>query len=217
MLSYLQAIPTDTIIRTLIVSVLGLSIRFALTYSYQFWASTYHHTLTYVILPVIAMVVTKVIAGNIALALGMVGALSIVRFRNPVKNSFELVMYFALITIGIAATVKMVFAIGLGVFIIFVIIGSSILEKFASKKGKNLYSFSFAEGQHLNTLEIVLYKENKKFSSDPLLVHEIHDNDEKIFIYKFASGKKEDIKKIGDELSNIDKSNIKNVQYSYTS
>ena len=130
MLSYLQAIPTDTIIRTLIVSVLGLSIRFALTYSNQFWASTYHHTLTYVILPVIAMVVTKVIAGNIALALGMVGALSIVRFRNPVKNSFELVMYFALITIGIAATVKMVFAIGLGVFIIFVIIGSSILEKF---------------------------------------------------------------------------------------
>jgi hypothetical protein len=163
------------------------------------------------------MVVTKVIAGNIALALGIVGALSIVRFRNPVKNSFELVMYFALITIGIAATVKMIYAIGLGGFIIIVIFTSSILEKFASKKGKNLYSFSFAEGQHLNTLEIVLYKENKKFSSDPLLVHEIYDDDEKIFVYKFASGKKEDIKKIGNELSNIDKSNIKNVQYSYTS
>ena len=184
MLSYLQAIPTDTIIRTLIVSGLGLSIRFALTYSNQFWASTYHHTLTYVILPVIAMVVTKVIAGNIALALGMVGALSIVRFRNPVKNSFELVMYFALITIGIAATDKMIFPVGLGILINF------------------------------DICSIIIFWRTIIWS---LLVHEIHDNDEKIFIYKFASGKKEDIKKIGNELSNIDKSNIKNVQYSYTS
>ena len=38
-----------------------------------------------------------------------------------------------------------------------------------------------------------------------------------IFIYKFASENKENIKRISDELSNIDKSDIKNIQYSYTS
>ena len=102
-------------------------------------------------------------------------------------------------------------------FIISIIIASKILEKFISRKGGNLYSFSFAEGQNLNTLEIVLYKENKKLSAEPFLVQEIHDNDEKIVIYKFASGNKEDIKRISNELSNIDKSNIKNIQYSYTS
>ena len=80
-----------------------------------------------------------------------------------------------------------------------------------------MYSFSFAEGQNLNTLEIVLYKESKKLSLEPFLVQEIHDNDEKIFIYKFASENKENIKRISDELSNIDKSDIKNIQYSYTS
>ena len=30
-------------------------------------------------------VIVKIISGNIALSLGMIGALSIVRFRNPVK------------------------------------------------------------------------------------------------------------------------------------
>ena len=208
---------TDTFINMVAVCMLGLSIRLTLTYCDQLWASTYHHTMTYMILPVITLLVTKIIAGNIALSLGMVGALSIVRFRNPVKNSFELVMYFALITIGIAGSVQIIYSVGLSVFIISIIIASKILEKFVSKKGGNLYSFSFAEGQNLNTLEIVLYKENKKLSAESFLVQEMHDNDEKIVIYKFASGNKEDIKRISNELSNIDKSNIKNIQYSYTS
>jgi len=218
MLSYLQHIlMTDTFINMVAVCMLGLSIRLTLTYCDQLWASTYHHTMTYMILPVITLLVTKIIAGNIALSLGMVGALSIVRFRNPVKNSFELVMYFALITIGIAGSVQIIYSVGLSVFIISIIIASKILEKFVSKKGGNLYSFSFAEGQNLNTLEIVLYKENKKLSAESFLVQEMHDNDEKIVIYKFASGNKEDIKRISNELSNIDKSNIKNIQHSYTS
>jgi hypothetical protein len=218
MLSHLQHIlMTDTFINMVAVCMLGLSIRLTLTYCDQLWASTYHHTMTYMILPVITLLVTKIIAGNIALSLGMVGALSIVRFRNPVKNSFELVMYFALITIGIAGSVQIIYSVGLSVFIISIIIASKILEKFVSKKGGNLYSFSFAEGQNLNTLEIVLYKENKKLSAESFLVQEIHDNDEKIVIYKFASGNKEAIKRISNELSNIDKSNIKNIQYSYTS
>jgi hypothetical protein len=200
-----------------VVSLLGLSLRYSLTYCNQLWASTYHHTMTYMILPVITFLVTKVIAGNIALSLGMVGALSIVRFRNPVKNSFELVMYFALITIGIAGSIEIIYSVGLSLFIIFIIIGSNILEKFTSAAGKNLYSFSFAEGQNLNTLEIVLRKENKKLSLEPLLIQEIHDNDEKVFIYKFASDNKQDLRRISNELSNIDKSNIKNIQRTYTS
>ena len=46
------------------------------------------------------------IAGNIALSLGMIGALSIVRFRNPVKSPFELTVFFGLITIGIAFAIN---------------------------------------------------------------------------------------------------------------
>ena len=34
----------------------------------------------------------------------MIGALSIIRFRNPVKSPFELVIFFALLTLGVATT-----------------------------------------------------------------------------------------------------------------
>lgn len=63
------------------------------------------------LLPPIAATITNAIAGDIALSLGMVGALSIVRFRNPVRSPLELVAYFGLITVGIAATVSLDIAV----------------------------------------------------------------------------------------------------------
>ena len=68
----------------------GLSIRIILSLVKQKWASTYHHTMSYILLPAITFVITTVISGNIALSLGMIGALSIVRFRTPVKNPFRI-------------------------------------------------------------------------------------------------------------------------------
>jgi len=53
----------------------------------------------------IAMVITLIImtiSGNLILSLGMVGALSIVRFRTPIKDPLDLVFIFWAITIGIA-------------------------------------------------------------------------------------------------------------------
>ena len=86
---------------------ISLSIRFVLILLGQSWIKTYAHTATLTLLPIITFVITKVISGNIALSLGMVGALSIVRFRNPVKSPFELSIYFGSITMGIAASVSM--------------------------------------------------------------------------------------------------------------
>ena len=80
----------------IIVVFLGLALRYTLSFCNQNWVRTYQQTMSYVILPVVTFAITKAIAGN-ALSLGMVGALSIVRFRNPVKNSLELIMYFALV------------------------------------------------------------------------------------------------------------------------
>ena len=73
---------------------MGLVMRYVLIKTGQLWASNYSQTATFLLLPIITYVITTIIAGNIALSLGMVGALSIVRFRNPVRSSFELVMFF---------------------------------------------------------------------------------------------------------------------------
>ena len=81
-------------INIIILFFLSLSIRFILVKSGQGWIKTKSHTATLTILPLVTFVITKVISGNIALSLGMVGALSIVRFRNPARSPLELTVYF---------------------------------------------------------------------------------------------------------------------------
>ena len=78
----------------------------------------------------IGLVITTVIGSNIALSIGMIGALSIVRFRTPIRTPYELVHYFSLLTIGISAKVD------LGIAFVLIIL-LSILPYFIKK-------FSFA-------------------------------------------------------------------------
>ena len=84
----------NLILKLLFLSFSGAVIRQALVMTGQRWANTFHHLGSYILLPNIALIITTVIKNDIALSLGMIGALSIVRFRNPVKSPFELVVFF---------------------------------------------------------------------------------------------------------------------------
>ena len=110
------------VVKVLISGFFGFLIKLVLEKTNQKWLATYHHTLTFILLPMITCGITNSIKSNIALSLGLVGALSIVRFRNPVKNTFELVLYFALISLGIIATVDVIFAIYFEIIILTTII-----------------------------------------------------------------------------------------------
>ena len=132
----------------------GLSLRFALTLTGQNWAKTYQQTVAYLVLPFITYIITKTIAGNVALSLGMIGAMSIVRFRNPVKSPLELIMFFALITIGIAANVQIKFAILLVLVIISILIGVKLVQVVFKRYNKSFYNISFNEGVSQHMIEI---------------------------------------------------------------
>ena len=97
----------DKIYGILLLLVMSIGIRMLLQILGQRWITTIAHTSTLVMLPILTYIITSVISGNIALSLGMVGALSIVRFRNPVRSPLELSVYFAAITMGIAASVSL--------------------------------------------------------------------------------------------------------------
>ena len=141
-------------IAILILLLSSLCIRYILEIFGQRWIKTISHTATIVILPVITYVITTVISGNIALSLGMVGALSIVRFRNPVRSPLELCVYFAAITMGITAAVSLsrliffIFSIFLIAFILFLI--SYIFKKISKK---SYFTSSFSEGNTFSSLE----------------------------------------------------------------
>lgn len=162
----------------------GLIIRYSLVFAGQSWAKSHAQTVTFMILPVITYVITKTISGNIALSLGMIGALSIVRFRHPVKSALELVIYFDLITLGIATTVRTKWAVQLVVCTILIIFLVKFIQRIFNKFGKSFYNTSFNEGNVTNTLEIISSNRNELIEKNDFLVSYYEDIDEKKFIYR---------------------------------
>ena len=80
-----------------------------------------------VVLTVLTSMVMTVIGNNVALSLGMVGALSIVRFRTAIKDSRDTVYIFWTIIVGICCGVGDFVVAGIGsvfVFILFLILGA---------------------------------------------------------------------------------------------
>ena len=192
----------------------GYFIRLSLISAGQMWAKSYSQTISFLILPIITCIITKTIYGNIALSLGRIGALSIVRFRHPVKSALELIIYFDLITIGIAASVKINYAIILIALTILVIIGVKYLQKFFKNKiHKNFYNISFNEGIDLNQIEIIT-----KEKIDILDVHEnlkslVIDEELNEIIYRLAF---EDKKKLNDLKNDLEGNrNIKKIDVNY--
>ena len=156
--------------------------------------------MSYILLPVITFVITKVITGNIALSLGMIGALSIVRFRNPVKNPFELVIFFALITIGISMSVQVKYGVLLAGVVNLTILASYILEIIAKKFGLHIFALSFDEGNSNNIIEIQANREIKSLHNNKFLLQYVTDKKSQEFHYRLASRSRNDIEKIRKEI-----------------
>ena len=96
-------VTTVELLMSLLMSFLLGSFIF-LIYKKTFQGVLYQRSFN-VSLIVITMVLTliiMIIKGNLILSLGMVGALSIVRFRTPVKDPMDLVFIFWAIAVGIA-------------------------------------------------------------------------------------------------------------------
>ncbi len=189
----------------------GLLLRYSLIYAGQSWAKSHSQTVAFLILPVITYVITKTIAGNIALSLGMIGALSIVRFRHPVKSALELIMYFDLITIGIATSVRTKWAIQLVLVSIIVIVLIKLIQDISKRFGKSFYSLSFNEGVNTNTLEIIAKKRIETIEKNDHLVNYSSDTTGDQFVYRLNFNNRKNLEDFKDKLSgnqNIEKINI---------
>ncbi len=188
-------------IKSFVLVLMGIVLRSVLIGTGQIWASSYSQTATYLLLPVITFVITSVISGNIALSLGMVGALSIVRFRNPVRSSLELVIFFLLITLGIAAAPKFHWSIFLFFISIFIFILIYLINIFSIKYfNKKFYQFSFTEGNNLTILEVESKNKNLFLNNDEELISFNFDGE--IANYRIASNDINRLKKLSEDLTN---------------
>ena len=204
----------DDLISVIIMLLSGYAIRYALIFSGQMWAKSFAQTVSFFILPIITFVITKTIYGNIALSLGMIGALSIVRFRHPVKSALELIIYFDLITIGIAASVKNNYAIILSILTVVILIALKVFNNIQKKNNnKAFYNISFNEGIELNQIEIISSKKIDLIEKNNNLKSVLNDNENKDYIYRLVFEDKIELQNFKNEIENVD--GLKKIDVSY--
>jgi len=98
---------------------------------------------TFVVLAATTTIVITIVKSSLALSLGLVGALSIVRFRAAIKEPEELIYLFLLIAIGLGCGAGQFFITVIGVSIILIVI--FLYSKIESrKKIKNLDKLSLS-------------------------------------------------------------------------
>lgn len=152
----------DSIISLLVALALGFFIY--MIYKKTFTGVIYSHTfnLSLIIMSLTTALIIIGISSNVLLSLGMVGALSIVRFRTPIKDPMDIVYIFWTIVIGILC--------GAG-FIALAVAGSLliglVLVIFVNKvKIENPYLLvvRYNENSIENSLEHVISGNTKKYS-----------------------------------------------------
>ncbi len=96
------------VIGNLIVALLCGTI-ISLVYRYTYKGLNYSSTfaVSIIMLTMITSIVIMVIGNNLARAFGMVGAMSIIRFRTAVKDAADIMFIFFALSIGLACGVKM--------------------------------------------------------------------------------------------------------------
>ena len=192
---------------------LGFLIRSTLAYIKQKWVTTFHQTLTYLLLPSITSIITTLISSNIALSLGMIGALSIVRFRTPVKSPLELVMFFALITIGIGVAVNFKLSLLLTFVIILTLLFFFQIQKIYIKKNKSFFNSSYDEGSIKHIMEVKSKSQIDFLNSNKNLENYYFNKEENFYNYRLLFDDKNTLNLLKDKLNT--NSNIQSIDVKY--
>lgn len=109
-----------------ITIILSLIIAKVYMLSHKGYSYIRSFAISIVLVSLITSLIMLIIGSNIARAFALVGAMSIIRFRNPVKDSKDLVFIFASIAVGMACGTQFYsFAI---LFVLFFSILNFVLE-----------------------------------------------------------------------------------------
>lgn len=120
-----------------VVIAIGLGLLIAFVYQYTHKGMNYERSFisTLIALAPIVTLVMFFIQGDLVLSLGLVGSLSIIRFRTPIKDTKDMVFLFWTIAIGLGAgTLNWSLAIIATIFLSILMVAM-----FKVKNGKSLH------------------------------------------------------------------------------
>ena len=143
------------IVKAIVLSVMCLIITASHSYTYRYLLNK-AFIFTSLMLAPLVLAVTTVIATNLYLSLGMIGALSIVRYRTPVKSQYELALFFSFICLGIISGVN--FKLCISIFLLLTIIPfiyEFLIKRLFNFKFFNLSTTSFEKSNSI-ILDIII-------------------------------------------------------------
>jgi len=97
----------DVVFNLIVALFCGIIISLLYRHTYKGLNYSSSFAISMIMLTMITSIVIMVIGNNLARAFGMVGAMSIIRFRTAVKDATDIMFIFFALTIGLAAGVKM--------------------------------------------------------------------------------------------------------------
>lgn len=92
---------SQLILALLVALLVGLSLFFVYRKTFKGAIYSFHFNMSLVPLTLITSVIMLLVSSNLVLSLGALGALSIVRFRTPIKDTMDIVYVFFAIGEGI--------------------------------------------------------------------------------------------------------------------
>ncbi|ASB47786.1 DUF4956 domain-containing protein [Alkalitalea saponilacus] len=108
----------DVFANVLVAMTCGFIIALLYKHTYKGLNYSSAFTISIIMLTMITAIVIMVIGNNLARAFGMVGAMSIIRFRTAVKDASDIMFIFFALAIGLAAGVKLYAIAFLGTFMV---------------------------------------------------------------------------------------------------
>ena len=112
----------DIVLRILASAVIGIAIYLSYWYTHAGTAYSKKFNVSLITLTILTGTVMTVIGNNVALSLGMVGALSIVRFRTAIKDSRDTTYIFWAIIVGICCGVGDYTVAAVGTAVVFLVL-----------------------------------------------------------------------------------------------
>ena len=164
------------------ILALSLSIVFSLTLKFfyvKFWktiSDKENISSNFVLLTLIITIIIAVVKSSLALSLGLVGALSIVRFRTPIKDPEELIFLFICIALGLSLGAFQFVYASLGLIFVLLIIFSR--SRSNDKKSQNNFFLTINENNF--DIEQFLKKSSNFFETIILKKFEKSDTDKEI-------------------------------------
>lgn len=177
-----------------------ISVIYRITHTGMSYSRTF--VLTMIIMAITVSFIMLIIGSNLARAFSLVGALSIIRFRNAVKDSRDTGYIFLTMAIGMACGTKIYFMAIL--FTIFSSIILLLLNKYyfaSNSKEERLFQFSFEADNNL-TINIENHLKLHFKSLFTLLSSEILDG-KKVLVYSVELNSSKIDDSLIDEVRNI--------------